>query len=290
MGTDSRIMGVIANKYISMNQQRHIPHPDAVVTGKPVAYGSDGVPSRTIATALGGLYVLEELRAQGLLPPGELTAAVQGFGNAGANFALLASKFGFDIRIVAATDSKGGVYNPKGLSYEELARTKKETGSLMHHAEGDRITNEDILQTPCDILVPAAVQNVITAQNAALLRTRAILELANGPTDPQGTDIAHDAGILCIPDILANAGGVSVSYLEWLQNTQGMRYPFNEIAGQLKERMRTNHRAVIETASRYHASLRLGANHLAIERLFAAFERKHSGKGVEEEESIFANE
>ncbi len=291
MGTDSRIMGVIANKYISMNQGRHIPHPDAVVTGKPVAHGSDGVKGRKIATALGGLYVVERLREEGLLPQGRLKAVVQGFGNAGANFIALAHQF--DIDIIAVSDSAGGIYNPNGLNAEMLAGTDKDTGSVIYYPEGDKLTSQELLALPCDLVVPAAIQNVITSANASGIQGKAILELANGPTDPDADNILNESGIICIPDILANAGGVSVSYYEWLQNTRTQRFPLSDIKTRLKNRMQTNTTEVVRTSKRYNAPLRMGAYHLAIERLFAAFEGKHEGKWPQDEQSeelLFAGE
>ena len=202
-----------------------------VITGKPLAVGGSLV--RDIATALGGLYVLEE--AVGKINLIEKTVAIQGFGNAGMNAAKLLVEHGY--KIVAVSDSKGGIYNASGLDIDSVIKTKSETKSVVNYADAEKVSNEEILKLGVSVLVPSALENVITVENAAEIKAKIILELANGPTTPEADEILHQNGVLVLPDILANAGGVTVSYFEWVQNNTGLYWKADEVKERLKEKM-----------------------------------------------------
>ena len=202
-----------------------------VITGKPLAVGGSLV--RDIATALGGVYVLEE--AVGKINLIEKTVAIQGFGNAGMNAAKLLVEHGY--KIVAVSDSKGGIYNASGLDIDSVIKTKSETKSVVNYADAEKVSNEEILKLGVSVLVPSALENVITVENAAEIKAKIILELANGPTTPEADEILHQNGVLVLPDILANAGGVTVSYFEWVQNNTGLYWKADEVKERLKEKM-----------------------------------------------------
>ncbi len=202
-----------------------------VITGKPLAVGGSLV--RDIATALGGVYVLEE--AVKKVDIADKTIAIQGFGNAGMNAAKLLVEQGY--KIVAVSDSKGGIYNPAGLDIDLVIKVKSETKSVVNYSDAEKVSNEDILTLDVSVLVPSALENVITIENATKIKAKIILELANGPTTPEADEILHKAGILVLPDILANAGGVTVSYFEWIQNNTGLYWKAEEVREKLKEKM-----------------------------------------------------
>jgi len=235
----------------------------AVTTGKPIeAGGSEG---RGEATAQGGYYVLEELFEDVSLEPEMKSVAIQGFGNAGRTFARIAQRH--EWKVVAVSDSRGGVYNPEGLDVEALERHKDETGSVVGFAGAQEISNEAILELECGLLVPAALENVITQENAPRIQAKVVLELANGPTTPEADDILFEKGIHVIPDILANSGGVTVSYFEWAQNKVGEHWDAGEIDRKLKELLSDASRQTWDRAQKYKTDLRRGAFALALERL-----------------------
>jgi glutamate dehydrogenase (NAD(P)+) len=237
-----------------------------VVTGKPVELG--GSLGRQEATARGCQFVIREAcRAFGLSLP-DATVVVQGFGNAGSNVARFLHEDG--ARIIALSDSKGGIYNLRGLDPLAALEHKTRTGALQGLPNTEAITNEELLELPCDILVPAALENQITRRNADRIRARLIAEAANGPTTPAADDILFDRGITVIPDILANAGGVSVSYFEWVQNQYGFFWPEDEVRRHLERIMTSAFHAVRAMAERYRVDLRRGAYILAIERVAEA--------------------
>ncbi|NSW52632.1 MAG: Glu/Leu/Phe/Val dehydrogenase [Anaerolineae bacterium] len=202
---------------------RNVENPFALFTGKPVALG--GSPGRDEATGLGGIDVLERWRKQFTnIERSGLPIAVQGFGNAGSWFARHAHQRGY--KVVAVSDSQGGIYTPAGLDPFAVLDCKQQTGSVVNYQPGavERISNEQLLELPVAIIAPAALENVITSSNAANIQARLILELANGPVTPKADMILFDRGITAIPDVLANAGGVTVSYFEWVQNIQAYRW------------------------------------------------------------------
>ena len=211
--TTPQIMAWIMDEY----SQIHGSYQPAVITGKPVAAG--GSRGRDIATAQGGFYVLKSLAAKLRLPVRKTRVVIQGFGNAGAVMTRLLSEAGY--RVVAVSDSKGGIYDPEGLPYGPVAEHKRHTGTVQNFKGAHNITNEKLLELPCDVLIPAALENQITEKNAGRIKARAVLELANGPTTPEADEKLSRKQIIVVPDILANAGGVTVSYFEWVQNRQG---------------------------------------------------------------------
>ncbi len=237
-----------------------------VVTGKPVELG--GSHGRQEATARGCQFVIREAcRTLGLALSGA-TVVVQGFGNAGSNVARFLHEDG--ARIIALSDSKGGIYNPHGIDPEAALAHKARTGALHGLPDTEAITNEELLELPCDILVPAALENQITRRNADRVRARLIAEAANGPTTPDADDILFERGIMVIPDILANAGGVSVSYFEWVQDQYGFFWPEDEVRRHLERIMTSAFHEVRATAERYRVDLRRGAYILAIGRVAEA--------------------
>ncbi|PIZ50484.1 glutamate dehydrogenase [Candidatus Woesearchaeota archaeon CG_4_10_14_0_2_um_filter_33_13] len=202
-----------------------------VITGKPLEVGGSLV--RDIATALGGIYVLEEAVKKVSLD--KKTVAIQGFGNAGMNMAKLLFQSGYSI--VAVSDSKGAIYNPLGLNVDELIHTKTQSGTVIAYKNGTTISNEALLELEVGVLVPSALSNVIHKENANKVKAKIVLELANGPTTPEADEILHQNKVLVLPDILSNSGGVTVSYFEWVQNNTGLYWKTEEVKERLREKM-----------------------------------------------------
>jgi glutamate dehydrogenase (NAD(P)+) len=237
-----------------------------VVTGKPIALG--GSQGRAEATARGCLYALREAcRVKGLPLKGS-RVAVHGFGNAGANIARLVAADG--ARVVAICDSRSGVYAENGLDVEAALRYKAETTSLKGLANAKEIPCDAVLETECDILLPAALENSITLANVGQVKARIIAELANGPTTPGADRVLIDQGVFMVPDILANAGGVTVSYYEWVQDQYSFFWSESQINETLEQSMRTAFMHVYETAQRHSTDMRTGAYILAIARVAEA--------------------
>lgn len=237
-----------------------------VVTGKPMELG--GSHGRETATARGcHICVLEALRTLGKTPE-DCTVVVQGFGNAGSYAALFAHEDG--AKVVAVSDSKGGVYCPNGLDINALRRHKQLTGTVQGFEGCDDVTNEELLELPCDVLIPAALENVITAENAEGIRARIVAEAANGPTVPEAQPILDSKGVLVIPDILANAGGLTVSYFEWVQSTQTYFWSAAEVDSRLRETMVRAFHEVQEESHRRRTNLRDAALNLAVARVAKA--------------------
>ncbi len=260
--TTPQIMAWIMDTY-SMQKGYSVP---GVVTGKPVAIG--GSLGRDKATARGCLYVVDEaMQTLGIQIEGA-RVAIQGFGNAGMNAAELMSKRGY--RIVAVSDSRGGVANPNGLDIAGVIAHKTETGSVVGFTGGERIDNRALLEYECDVLVPAALEKVITAENAPRIRAKIIAEAANGPTLPEADRILFDRGIMVLPDILANAGGVTVSYLEWVQDLQENFWEEEEINERLKRKMVRAFNETYEKAQALRIDMRRGAYVVAVSRVAEA--------------------
>ncbi len=260
--TTPQIMAWIMDTF-SMQHGYSIP---GVVTGKPISIG--GSLGRDKATARGCMFVVDEAMRVLDLPIEGARVAVQGFGNAGLHAAALMSAAGY--RIVAASDSQGGVANPNGLDVRGLISHKTETGSVTGFSGGERISNKELLECDCDVLVPAALEKVITAENAARIKAKIVAEAANGPTLPEADRILFDRGIMVLPDILANAGGVTVSYFEWVQDLQENFWEESEINERLKKKMvRAFHETRAE-AERYKVDLRHGAYAVAVGRVAEA--------------------
>ncbi len=237
-----------------------------VVTGKPLSTG--GSQGRNEATARGCLFVLmSAVKALDMNLAG-LRVAVQGYGNAGSVLARLLHEQG--ARIVGVSDSQGGVMNPKGLDPVAVLEHKQANGTVADYPEGDRITNAELLAMDCDILAPAALENQITKDNAADVKARIIAEAANGPTTPEADDILADKGVLVLPDILANAGGVTVSYFEWVQGVQAYFWSEREVNLKLRDTMQRAFGAVHELAEQERVTHRMAAQMLAVGRVAEA--------------------
>jgi glutamate dehydrogenase (NAD(P)+) len=260
--TTPQIMAWIMDTY-SMQAGYSVP---GVVTGKPVAIG--GSLGRDKATARGCLYVVDEAMHALNLPIEGARVAIQGFGNAGMHAAELMAKRGY--RVVAVSDSRGGVANPKGLDVAGVIAHKTETGSVVGFTGGERIDNRKVLEYDCDVLVPAALEKVITAENAPRIRAKIIAEAANGPTLPEADRILFERGIMVLPDILANAGGVTVSYLEWVQDLQENFWEEEEINERLRRKMTRAFKETYEQAQRLHIDMRRGAYVVAVSRVAEA--------------------
>ena len=252
----------------------------AMITGKPLAYG--GSLGRDTATARGGFFILQELVERDALDPSELRVVIQGFGNAGGHMAELLHGAGYTI--VAVSDSHGGIYNTEGLDPVRIEKYKRKNGTVAgEYCTGSvcdlermkmdgvkRITNEELLELPCDILIPAALDNVITADNAKNIRAKLILELANGPTTPEADAILAKKKVKVIPDVLANAGGVTVSYFEWVQGRSGEQWTAERIDHDLKRVMLAAFRDVRRTAYREKMTYREAAFAVGLRRIVAA--------------------
>jgi glutamate dehydrogenase/leucine dehydrogenase len=237
-----------------------------VVTGKPVSLG--GSEGRHEATARGCLFVAQEacrvLRKQ----LKRATVAIQGFGNAGSIAARLFADAG--ARIIAVSDSKGGIHTPRGIDPVKAIRFKEKSGSVVGLAGTSKISNQDILELKCDILIPAALENVITSENAGNIKARIIAEAANGPITPMADDILTRKGVFLLPDILANAGGVTVSYFEWVQDLQNFFWEEDQVNAKLETMMKRAFSEVHETSKRYKVNMRVAAYILAIGRVAEA--------------------
>jgi glutamate dehydrogenase (NAD(P)+) len=234
-----------------------------VVTGKPLSVG--GSEGRNEATARGCLFVAEEACKAKKISLRGATVAIQGFGNAGAIAArLFAEK---KAKIVAVSDSRGGVYNSRGIDPMKAVRYKERAGTVVGMPGGSRISNEDLLALKCDILIPAALENVITLDNAEQIKAKIIAEAANGPTTPRADEILARKGIMVLPDILANAGGVTVSYFEWAQNLQGFFWDESDVNARLEKVMKRSFHDVYETSRRHRCHMRTAAYILAVGRV-----------------------
>ena len=264
MYTDSRVMAWMMDTY-SMHKGYSVP---GVVTGKPISVG--GSLGRSEATGRGCVYAIVNVAKQVGINLDGTTVAVQGFGNAGSVAVRLLAQLG--CRIIAVSDSNGGIYDEHGLDAEALQACKRETGSVSNYSSGDRLSNEALLTLPCDILVPAALENQLTERIAPKVQSKLIAEAANGPTTPAADAIFQDRGVTVVPDILANAGGVTVSYFEWVQNLQEFHWKEEQVNQQLKDVMDASCGQVMALAEREHASLRTAAYILAVDRVVNAIQ------------------
>jgi len=264
MNTNPQIMAWIMDTF-SMHKGYSVP---AVITGKPLAIG--GSEGRLEATARGIQYVtLEAMHDLGMRPE-DSSVVIQGFGNVGGISARLLHELG--CKILAVSDMHGGVYNPHGIDIHRALRYSKEHGFLKGLPETEPVTNAELLELPCDVLVPAALENQVTAKNALRVKARLIIEAANGPTTPEADRILNDRGVMIVPDILANAGGVTVSYFEWVQDLQRFFWSEHEIDNRLESIMTRAYRAVRAKTDEQETNMRMGAYLLAVARVAEATE------------------
>jgi glutamate dehydrogenase/leucine dehydrogenase len=234
----------------------------ATFTGKSL--GKGGSEGRGPATGLGGFYVFDALRAKLGLPE-KCKVVIQGFGNVGSNAAQIFGEHGHTI--VAVSDSKSAIYNEAGLDIKALEKHKKDTGALKSFPGAKDMSNAELLELPCDLLIPAAFENQITDQNANNIKAKVVLELANGPVTPEADEILFKKGIQVIPDVLANSGGVTVSYFEWDQNLKNESWSEKEVCDKLLPLMNDASTKVFEKAQESKTHLRMGAFILALERI-----------------------
>ncbi|HYX43011.1 MAG TPA: Glu/Leu/Phe/Val dehydrogenase [Pyrinomonadaceae bacterium] len=237
-----------------------------VVTGKPVALG--GSQGRAEATARGCLYALREACRVKSVPLNGARVVVHGFGNAGANIARMVAEDG--AKVIAIADSRGAIYNEKGIDVQATLRHKAETAAVQGAPNTSEMARDDVLELECDILLPAALENSITLANIERVRTKIIAELANGPTTPGADRVLAERGVLLVPDILANAGGVTVSYYEWVQDLYSYFWSESQVNEALEKAMRTAFENVYATATQYKTDMRTGAYILAIGRVAEA--------------------
>ncbi|WP_341282852.1 Glu/Leu/Phe/Val dehydrogenase [Paenibacillus sp. FSL H8-0537] len=263
--TTPQIMGWMMDTYSKM-KGRYSP---GVITGKPLIIG--GSKGRNEATAQGCVYTILAALQDKHLPVQNATAAVQGFGNAGRIAARLLSEAG--CKIVAISDSRGGIYDPNGLDIDKISDLK-DNASILDYGESFVISNEALLELDVDILVPAALENVITAANADRIQAKIIAEAANGPTTPEADRVLFQKGIVVIPDVLANAGGVTVSYFEWVQNLMNYYWSEAEVLEKLETNMIQSYVAVRDLAKEHSTDLRTAAYMISIKRIAAAMEAR----------------
>lgn len=238
----------------------------AVVTGKPIEIG--GSQGRNEATGRGVVYTIEEMASRLKINLAESTAVVQGFGNVGSVAAFCLNALG--CRIIAVSDSKGGIFNENGLDLKEVSDFKGRTGSVTGYPEAEQISNAELLTLECDILIPAALENDITVENASKIKAKIVAEGANGPITFEADQILEERGISVIPDILANAGGVVVSYFEWVQGLQHFFWTKDEVNRQLRRRMVGSFREVFDIKERHGVSLRTASYMQALDRVATA--------------------
>ncbi|GAB3027032.1 Glu/Leu/Phe/Val family dehydrogenase [Bowmanella dokdonensis] len=271
--TNARIMGWMADEYEAIHRLK----APGVITGKPVSLG--GSLGREDATGRGAYLCTRALANRQDLEPEKTTVAVQGFGSAGAVVARLLFQAGF--KVVAISDSKGGIYCQGGFDVESIYQEKQRSRKLQavycdqsvcEQVEHDKITNEELLELEVDILIPAALEGVITEENAGRVRAGHIVEVANGPITSKADGILRERDCIIVPDVLANAGGVTVSYFEWAQNRQGYRWQETTVRDRLNDRMQNAFEQVWDKAAELDCSLRNAAYVLALQRIGQALE------------------
>lgn len=260
--TDEKIMAWILDEYEKIKGD----HISAVVTGKPIELG--GSKARSFSTSMGGIYVLEEAMKRINMDKFAARIAIQGFGKVGKNAARILHERGY--KVVAVSDSTGGIINKDGLNIEAVTKHKNETGSVVAFAGSRNITNRELLTCECDILIPAAISDQLNASNANDVMAKVVLELANAPTTKEADKIFFDKNSLLIPDVLANAGGVVVSYFEWSQNLNNDYWEEDKVLERLKKIMITAFNDVYSDFNENRFRMRTSAYKLAIKRILHA--------------------
>ncbi len=272
VNTNAQVMAWMMDEYSKMVGYDEF----SVITGKPLEiWGSEG---RYNSTAMGAMYILREAAKRAGLDLKMARVAIQGFGNAGKFAFDLVTKL-FGSKVVAVSDVGGGVYSENGLDYNKLVTTTEKGGSVADSGAGSKITNEQLLQTEVDILIPAAIENQITGSNASKIRAKMVLELANGPVTPEADKILFQKGIIDLPDFLVNAGGVIVSYFEWVQNNEDYYWSLDEVYSRLDKLVTKSFNEVMKTQEDYKAkgvkiTLRDAAYIIALGRVATAMKSR----------------
>jgi len=259
--TDPKIMGWMLDEYEKMNGM----HDPGVITGKPLSIGGSRV--RGYSTAQGAAYIIEAARKKADLPQNS-SVAIQGFGNAGSHLAKILQQLGY--KIIALGDSKSTIVNPSGLDAEAVGKHKEKTGSVANYPDAQTLKSEESLYQAADILVPAALENSITLANVNFIQAKLIVEVANGPITPEADEILEKKNILVVPDILANAGGVIVSYLEQVQNAYGYYWQEEKVLKRLMHIIIDAFEEAWKEKENYRTVLRMGAYALAVKRVAEA--------------------
>ena len=263
--TNPKVMAWMLDEY-----EKIVRHKEpGMITGKPVEIG--GSEGRNVATALGAFYVIEKALPNLKLDE-EPKFAIQGFGNAGMYLAKILHERGY--KVVAVSDSKGGIYDPNGLDIPEVIEVKRKTKSVVNYEKAEKISNKELLTLKVDVLVPAALGNQITKENADEIQAKYIAEVANGPTTPEADEILFEKGIFLTPDILTNAGGVTVSYFEWVQNRMGYYWDLEEVNKKLELRMHKAFDEIYKISRDKKVDMRTAAYILAIDRVARAVEAR----------------
>ncbi len=262
VNTDPRIMNWMLDEYEKMAGI----HAPGVITGKSLILGGSRV--RAYATAQGGAYVLDEAAKKMSLPRNGCTVSIQGYGNAGANMAKILRQMGY--KIIAVSDSRGTAVNCMGLDPEELLKHKGKTGSVANYPGAEEVGAMHCFQQEADILIPAALENSIGPEEAKIIKAKVIIELANGPVTPAADEVLASKGVLVVPDILANAGGVTVSYFEQVQNASGDYWTEEKVLHKLEKKMRDSFNQVWEAKEKHQTDMRTAAYILAVSRVAQA--------------------
>ena len=265
MYTNPQIMAWMMDEYSKLAGKNVF----GAITGKPTSLG--GSAGRFDATAKGGLYAIREAAKEHGMDLKASKVAVQGFGNVGYHAAYLAKKL-FGCRVVAVSDSKGAIYSESGLDPEDVSGHKHSTGSVLDYPGAENITNKELLELEVDILIPAALENVITEENAERVRPKILAEMANGPTTREAEEILRLNGVHIIPDILCNGGGVIVSYFEMVQNESGIQWEEEEIEKRLEKKMKEAYHSVHDFAAKNNTGMRQAAYTLAVGRVVEAMQ------------------
>jgi glutamate dehydrogenase/leucine dehydrogenase len=260
MYTTPEIMDWMVDEYKKVTGN---PKSLATFTGKSLTNG--GSEGRTQATGYGGGVILDQITLLEKIDPKTTTVAVQGFGNVAYYFVEYAEKKGY--KIVTISDSKSAIYNPEGISLAEAKKFKDEHGSFKGFGNVKEVTNKELLEVECDVLVPAAIENVITSNNASKIKAKYIIELANGPVTPEADEILHSSGIKFIPDILANAGGVTVSYYEWYQNMHDEKWNQDKVLSEMGYKLEKAFGEITQIAREHNTDFRTAAFILSIKRV-----------------------
>lgn len=267
MGTNAQVMAWFMDTY-SMTVGYSVP---AIVTGKPMGIG--GSEGRTEATGRGVVVtMLACLKHHGETEPDKIDVAIQGFGNVGSNAALYAHELGF--RVVAVSDVYGGIYNPGGLDIPAVAAYANERGTVLDFLRAQNITNDELLTVKCDVLIPAAMEGQLHEDNAEKIQARYVVEGANGPTTPEADDILNDKGVHIVPDILANSGGVIVSYFEWVQDLQAFFWDKSQVFDNLERILHEAYARVQTNAEKLRLDMRTAAQVTAIKRVAEAIQTR----------------